>query len=206
MATIVLSAVGMAAGSAVGGSVLGLSSAVIGRAIGATIGRVIDQKIMGGGSEVVESGKVDRFRLTGASEGAAIAEIYGRVRVSGQVIWATRFKEHVRVTEGSGGSKGAPSPPTPTTRQYSYSSSFAVALCEGEVSGIGRIWADGQLMEPAQLNLRVYHGSKDQSPDPKMEAVEGTGLVPHIADLHMWCSRIWILHHSATGCRSFPLK
>jgi len=78
MATIVLSAVGMAAGSAVGGGVLGLSTAVIGRAIGATIGRVIDQKIMGVGSETVETGKVDRFRLTGASEGAAVAQIHGR--------------------------------------------------------------------------------------------------------------------------------
>ena len=178
MATIVLSAVGMAAGSAIGGSVLGLSSAVIGRAIGATIGRVIDQKIMGSGSEVVESGKVDRFRLTGASEGAAISEIYGRMRVSGQVIWATRFKEQVRVTEGSSGGKGAPSPPTPTTKQYSYSISFAVALCEGEISGIGRIWADGQLVEPARLNLRVYSGTADQLVDPKIEAVEGAGMAP----------------------------
>ena len=178
MATIVLSAVGMAAGSAIGGSVLGLSSAVIGRAIGATIGRVIDQRIMGSGSEVVESGKVDRFRLTGASEGAGISEIYGRVRIAGQVIWATRFKEHVQVDPGSGGGKGAPSAPTPTTKNYSYSISFAVALCEGEISGIGRIWADGQPVERSRLNLRVYHGTPDQLADPKIEAVEGAGMAP----------------------------
>ena len=62
MATIVLSAVGMMAGNALGGSILGLSTAVIGRAVGATIGRVIDQKIMGRGAEVVETGQVDRFQ------------------------------------------------------------------------------------------------------------------------------------------------
>nr|MDJ0828037.1 glycoside hydrolase/phage tail family protein [Rhodobacter sp.] len=174
MATIVLSAVGMAAGSAWGGGVLGLSSAVIGRAVGATLGRVIDQRIMGSGSEVVESGKVDRFRLTGASEGAPIAQIYGRVRVSGQVIWATRFVERVTTSGGSG--KGGP--PKPKVREYSYSVSLAVAVCAGEISGLGRVWADGQEIGTDGLNPRVYPGSGDQMPDPKIEAVEGAGQAP----------------------------
>ena len=101
MATIVLSAVGLMAGTALNGTLLGLSTGVLGRAIGATIGRVIDQRIMGQGSEAIETGKVDRFRLTGASEGAAIGHVYGRMRVAGQVIWATRFQEHVAVSGGA---------------------------------------------------------------------------------------------------------
>jgi len=104
MATIVLSSIGFAAGASVGGAVLGLSSAVIGRAVGATLGRVLDQRIMGAGSDVVETGQVDRFRLTGASEGASVAQVYGRMRIGGQVIWASRFKEDVVST---GGGKGA---------------------------------------------------------------------------------------------------
>lgn len=176
MATIVLSAVGLAAGTALNGSILGLSTGVIGRAIGATVGRVIDNRILGQGSEPVETGKVDRFRLTGASEGSAISHVYGRVRLSGQVIWATRFREHVNVTEASGGGKGAPK--GPSTREYSYSISMAVALCEGEISGVGRVWADGQLVESDRLNMRVYHGDHVQMPDPKIEAVEGAGQAP----------------------------
>ncbi len=66
MATIVLSAAGAAIGGAIGGTVAGLSTAVIGRAVGATLGRVIDQRLMsqsvlGGGSEVVEAGRLDCF-------------------------------------------------------------------------------------------------------------------------------------------------
>ena len=95
MATILLSAVGASLGAGFGGTVLGLSGAVIGRAIGATVGRVIDQKLLGAGSEAVDVGRVDRFRVMGASEGAAIPRIWGRVRVSGQVIWASRFQENV---------------------------------------------------------------------------------------------------------------
>ena len=174
MATIVLSAVGTAVGGALGGSVLGLSTAVLGRAVGATLGRVIDQRIMGTGSEVVETGKVDRFRLTGASEGAPVSHIYGRVRVAGQVIWATRFVERVKTTGGSG--KGGPR--KPKTKEYSYSVSLAVALCRGKISGVGRVWADGQEIAADDLDLRVYTGSDDQMPDPKIEAVEGEGRAP----------------------------
>ncbi|MFY8146659.1 MAG: hypothetical protein ACOVME_08690, partial [Rhodobacter sp.] len=66
MATIVLSAVGAAIGGSFGGTVLGLSGAVIGRAVGATLGRVIDQRLMGSGSSVVEVGRVERIRVMGA--------------------------------------------------------------------------------------------------------------------------------------------
>ncbi|NVK14440.1 MAG: hypothetical protein HWE35_09695, partial [Rhodobacteraceae bacterium] len=81
MATILLSAAGAAVGGAIGGSVAGLSSAVIGRAVGATLGRLIDQRLMGSGAEPVETGKTDRFRLTQASEGAPVSQVYGRMRL-----------------------------------------------------------------------------------------------------------------------------
>lgn len=179
MATVLLSAAGTALGNAVGGSILGMSGAVIGRAVGATLGRVIDQKIMGQGSQVVETGHVDRFRVTGASEGTQIADVYGRVRIPGHVIWASQFLEHVNVTSGGGGGgKGAPRSARAETRQYSYTVSVAWALCAGEISGIGRVWADGGQVDQSGLNLRVYHGATDQMPDPKIEAVEGVGNVP----------------------------
>lgn len=173
MATILLSAAGAAIGSSIGGSVLGLSAAVIGRAAGATVGRLIDEKILGAGSPAVETGKVDRFRLTGASEGAPIATVHGRARMAGQVIWSSRFEERVAQT---GGGKGAPS--QPVTRSYSYSVSLAIALCEGEIGRVGRVWADGNEISKRDLTLRVYVGREDQLPDPKIEAVEGSGQVP----------------------------
>ncbi|MBC7141965.1 MAG: host specificity protein, partial [Rhodobacteraceae bacterium] len=174
MATILLSAAGASIGAGFGGSVLGLSGAVIGRAIGATLGRVLDQRLMGSGSQAVETGKVDRFRLTGASEGAPIGQVWGRMRVSGQVIWASRFLE--TTSTSGGGGKGAP--PSPRVTEYSYSVSIAVALCEGEITRVGRIWADGVEISRDDVTMRVYTGAEDQSPDPKMEAVEGAGAVP----------------------------
>lgn len=173
MATIVLSAAGLALGGSIGGSVLGLSSAVVGRAAGAALGRVIDQRLLGSGSEAVETGRVDRFRLTGASEGATIAQIYGRMRVPGQVIWATAFQE---TSSTSGGGKGAP--PQPKVTEFSYTVSLAVAVCEGTITRVGRVWADGEEISQQDLNMRVYHGDASQMPDPKITAVEGAGNAP----------------------------
>ncbi|SPH17632.1 hypothetical protein DEA8626_01156 [Defluviimonas aquaemixtae] len=174
MATILLSAAGAAAGAGFGGSVLGLSGAMIGRAIGATLGRAIDQRLLGSGARAVETGRVDRFRLTGASEGAPVGLVWGRMRVAGQVIWASRFLE--TTSTSGGGGKGAPA--TPRVTEYSYSVSLAVALCEGEITRVGRIWADGVEISRDDVTMRIYAGSEDQLPDPKMEAVEGAGQVP----------------------------
>ncbi len=171
MATILLGAAGAALGAGFGGTVLGLSGAVIGRAIGATLGRVIDQRLLGAGAEPVEVGRVDRFRLMGASEGAGLPLVYGRTRLGGQVVWATQFQE---IRKRSGG-KGAPKP---EVTEFSYSVSLAVALCEGEIAGVGRIWADGIELDTTTLDVRVYSGSEDQLPDPKIAAVEGAGLAP----------------------------
>lgn len=173
MATLVLSALGAAAGASLGGGLLGLSSVVIGRAIGAVAGRAVDQMILGAGSDPVEHGKVDRFRLTGASEGAAVTRLFGRMRLGGQVIWASEVQEHVAST-GSG--KGMLT--GPKNREFSYTVSLAVALCEGEITRVGRVWADGQEIAPGSLTMRVYPGSEDQLPDPRIEAVEGAGMVP----------------------------
>jgi hypothetical protein len=172
MATLVLSAAGAAIGAGFGGAVLGLSGAVIGRAIGATLGRAIAQRLLGAGSDPVDVGRVDRLRLTGAGEGAPIGQLWGRMRLAGQVIWATEFTETVRRRRSG---KGAPKP---KVNEYSYSVSLAVGLCAGEILRVGRIWADGNEISPNDLNLRVYVGSESQLPDPKIEAVEGLDRAP----------------------------
>jgi len=174
MATIILAAAGAFVGAGFGGTVLGLSGAVIGRAVGATIGRAIDQRLFGAGSEPVETGRLDRLRLMTSGLGGALPMVWGRVRVGGQVIWASGFTEIV--ARSGGGGKGAP--PAPTVTSYSYSVSLAVALCEGEILGIGRVWADGTEVDAQRLGMRVYPGSETQLPDPKMAAVEGAGMAP----------------------------
>ncbi|MRX50693.1 host specificity protein [Paracoccus sp. S-4012] len=167
MATILLSAVGASIGAGMGGTMLGLSTAVIGRAVGATVGRILDQRLLGSGSQAVETGRIDRLRLQSAGEGTPIARIWGQMRVPGHVVWAAPLEE-VRRTTGGGGGKGAPSGPEVT--EISYRLSAAFALCEGPIAGVGRVWADGEEVDPAELGLRVYPGDEAQLPDPCLAA------------------------------------
>jgi hypothetical protein len=173
MATLLLSAAGAALGANFGGAILGLSGMVIGRAVGATLGRVIDQRLIGMGSGAVETGRIQRLQVTGAGEGVALPLIWGRMRVAGHVIWASGYDEipgRSRRTKGGLGPK--------ITDESRFVVSVAIALCEGEISGIGRVWAYGDEIAPKDLNMRVYRGTSDQMPDPKIEASEGTGMAP----------------------------
>lgn len=172
MATILLSAAGAALGGSIGGSLAGLSMMTIGRAVGASLGRVIDQRLLGGGAEAVETGRVDRFRLGGAGEGAPLPQVFGRMRIGAEVIWASPFGEHRQSHRGGKGGFG------PRRTEYSYSVSLALGLCEGVIGGVGRIWADGTEIAPDSLNMRVYHGDPAQPPDALIEVYEGVGRVP----------------------------
>ena len=141
MATILLSAVGASLGAGFGGTILGLSGAVIGRAVGATLGRVIDQRLLGAGSKAVETGRVDRMRIQTAGEGNPVPRLWGQMRVPGHCIWAGPL---VEVRKKQGGGKGS----APSVTNVSYRLSFALALCEGPVLGVGRVWADGEEVRP----------------------------------------------------------
>ena len=155
MAQVILTAVGSALAGPIGG------------AIGSTIGRAIDNAAINALTPPRQVGpRIPELRLSGAAEGAPMAAVFGRARVAGQVIWAARFKE--RWVDGhAGGSKG------PRTTQAAYSLSFAVAVCEGPIDGIGRVWADGKPMDMSGVVMRVHTGAEDQGPDALIEAVEG---------------------------------
>ena len=173
MATLILSAVGASVGAKFGGAVLGLSGAVIGRAIGATLGRVIDQRLLGRGSSAVETGRIDRLRVTGAGEGVPLPRIWGRMRLAGHVIWASDFREIPGQTRRVGGKFGQR-----VTDAPSYTVSLAIALCDGQIDGVGRIWAEGVEIDRDAVVLRIHTGAEDQLPDPAIEAIEGQGQVP----------------------------
>ncbi|GMG81241.1 glycoside hydrolase TIM-barrel-like domain-containing protein [Paralimibaculum aggregatum] len=174
MATLILSAAGQAVGASIGGSFLGFSAAAIGQTVGAVAGAVIDQRLLGSGSRAVETGRAGALRLQTSTPGAPMARVFGRMRVAGEIIWSTRFLETTRTTTQGGKALGGGQ----TVRQFSYSISLAVGLCAGRIDRIGRIWADGKLLDLTDLAIRVYPGDEDQLPDPKIEAVEGPEHAP----------------------------
>ena len=115
-----------------------------------------------------------------STEGAPIPRVYGRARLAGQVIWATKLEEVVSVnsdTQSAGGKGGGPTVAT-TETTYSYFANFAVGICAGLIGRIARIWADGSPLDLTGLTVRVYNGDETQTPDPLIVARDGAGNAP----------------------------
>ena len=106
MATLVLGAVGAWFGGPLGG------------AIGALAGRQVDSLIFRPSSRA--GPRLKDLSISTSSYGQPIPQVFGKARVAGTIIWATDLVER---RSSSGGGKGAPK-----VTNYSYSSSFAVAL------------------------------------------------------------------------------
>ena len=178
MATLVLGAVGTAIGGAFGGAILGFSGAAIGGFIGSTVGSVVDSWIVSSlaPAQRIEGARLDTLRITSATEGAVIPRLYGRMRIGGNIIWATDFREETKTTT-QGGGKGGGGGKVKTT-EYLYYASFAVALCEGPITGIGRVWADGKAMDMTGVTWRWYSGDEAQTADPFIAAKMGAANTP----------------------------
>jgi hypothetical protein len=177
MATLALGAAGAALGGSIGGTILGVSAATIGGMIGSSVGAAVDSWIVSSlaPGQRFEGPRLDTLRVTSSTEGAVIPRLYGRMRIGGNIVWATDFREETRTTRQGGGKGGGPSV---RTTEYLYYASFAVALCEGPITGIGRVWADGKPMDLAGVTWRCYPGDEAQQADPFMAAKMGAATTP----------------------------
>ncbi|MFC4291510.1 phage tail protein [Sphingorhabdus arenilitoris] len=162
MATLVFAGLGALIGGRVGSQ------------IGAFIGQQVDAELFKGPAR--EGPRLKELEVQTSSYGTQIPAIYGSMRGAGTVIWATDLIER---SNKNGGGKGRPS-----TIEYSYSVSMAVALSSRPAARLGRIWADGNLLRGAAGDLktggemRFYQGHYDQPADPLIASIEGAGTCP----------------------------
>lgn len=162
MATLVLGSLGTALGGPLGG------------AIGSLAGRQFDGAVFG--SPTRQGTRLKELAVTTSSYGQILPRHFGRMRVAGSVIWATDLVGH---DQRQGGGKGSTAVAT-----YSYTASFAIALASRPILGLGRIWADGQLLRGADGTLkvpgvlRIHEGAGDQAADPLIAAAEGPDRCP----------------------------
>jgi hypothetical protein len=171
MAALVLSVAGNAAGKAVFGS----AGAIAGRLIGALAGNAIDQALFGGKTIAQDGPRLADLEVMASTAGAPIPRVYGRARLTGQLIWATNLEEVVNTDSQTTGGKsmGGGSTTTTTTTTYSYFANLAIGLCEGPIGEVLRVWADGTEFDLSGLTLRTYKGDETQTADPLIVAKEG---------------------------------
>ncbi len=182
----------------VGGVVGFLIGGPMGAAIGMSLGGMVGATLFG---PTIKGPRLNDLKVTSSTYGIVIPEIYGTVRIQGNMIWTTGIKE-TKNTRRAG--KGGPKVTT-----YTYDATFAVALCKGPINRVLRIWADSKLIydggnnasrnpvpfatgatgpilvsvpankkqKKSKLSFRVYKGDEEQLPDSLIEADKGVGNV-----------------------------
>ena len=178
--SIVLGTVGAMAGydmAAMNGACTGIEwqGAAIGWSIGSAIGASMAEL------PPVQGPRMADLKFQSSQYGDMIPIVYGTSRISGQVIWSSDIIETSNTTT-VGGKGGGGQEQT----SYSYSINCAIALCEGVISGIDNVWANGKLVgnidnswgSGSGYSARLYLGDETQLPDALLESYLGVGNVP----------------------------
>jgi len=190
MAALALAAAGAGVGSMIGGTFLGMSATSLGWSLGSMAGNLL---FAPKGQDIRQEGpRLGDLKVISSTYGNGIPRLYGAMRVSGNVIWSADVVETRHESTSGGGGKGGGGGSV-TTVTYTYSQSLAVALCEGEITGVRKIWANGKLIynlgaaadltsviasSAAAAGITVYTGSETQTADATIEAGVGAGQAP----------------------------
>jgi len=186
--------------SNVGQGILTIGGAIVGSffgypQLGFMVGSLLGQTFFPTQLPTVRGPQLDDLAVQGSSLGVPIPIVYGTYRVAGNIIWSTDLIP-TTTTEEVGG-KGGPTQRVETT---TYAVTFAVGLCNSEITGIRRIWAGGKLIYDRRVQqsgesneeyaarqaaaaamdsqATLYLGTEEQLPDPTIESYEGLGNVP----------------------------
>lgn len=177
---------GAVVGAVVGAYFGGPVGALQGAALGSGIGLALDPPK----GPTVQGPRLSDLSVQSSTYGAPIPRVYATVGIHGNLMWLENnsLKETVR-KEKVGGKGGGSSQ---TVKNYEYSATFALGLCQGPITGVRRIWCGDKLLFDAGSNdldtiiassknasgWRLYLGTDDQLPDPRYEANVGVGNAP----------------------------
>ncbi len=101
--------------------------------------------------------------------GQVIPLLYGTTRDGNNLLWYGDFVASQQSSGGGGGGKGGiggggGGKGGGGSVTYTYSTSVAMALCEGPIYGVPTVYANKNVTTPAQLNMSVFDGSYPQTP------------------------------------------
>lgn len=119
--------------------------------------------LFGGHNTTIRENKISSFTVSTAEYGSTVPEILGTTRISPNVIYYDDFTAHEhRQSQKSGKGGGSRT----TTITYTYTVAVILALCEGQISGIGKMWKDKSLYQypNGDIGLTFFDGKADQKP------------------------------------------
>lgn len=183
------STLGAFAGAGIGFLIGGPAGAKWGWMIGSMIGGYVDP-------QKIEGPRLKDATTQTSQDGIPIPWGYGSFPTTGNLIWTDRLVETKSTKrQGKGG---------PKVTEYTYTRSYAVGVCEGEIAGYLIVKRNGKIVYDTRTNAELtalgytsaqisesraaqakwqevatlYYGSESQTPAATMVAVEGAGNVP----------------------------
>lgn len=152
-------------GGALGGGIL----RTIGRFAGKILGSYLDDCDSSQEEHFHYKKQLEVLHLESGAVGRPIPIVFGRARVKGQLIWARHLQETEQII-----SLAKVRDKSERRKQvgYVYHADFALALCEGEIECIERIWANDLLLDISKYKYTLYKGSQDQMADPSIREAE----------------------------------
>lgn len=186
MADIVLPVVGGTVGFVLGGP----SGAILGANIGSLAASTFFPKTQRVQLPTQEGPRLADLRAQTATYGNMIPRVYGTMRLAGNVIWSTDIKEvkseKTSTQTSSGGGKGGGGGKTTTSQttvSYEYFCTLAIAICEGPIDEVIRVWADSKvltedILSSAQGKYNVHLGDEEQGVDDIMAKYLTAGTIP----------------------------
>ncbi|MBN8828628.1 MAG: glycoside hydrolase TIM-barrel-like domain-containing protein [Sphingobacteriia bacterium] len=176
MASIVL---GTIASSALGAS-FGILGQASGYFLGSYLGNSVDSKIFGTRSIPKTQGfRLQDLLIQSSAYGSPIPQVYGNIRIAGNIIWALPIHESIEHhTQSARVGKGGGKKISQTYSEYKYYATIAISICKGPIDNVTKIWADTKLLNLQNLAYRFYKGDNSQLPDSLIESIEGKGKTP----------------------------
>lgn len=119
---------------------------------------------MGGKSSTISTSeqRVLSLQVQQSSQGLTLPVVYGRTRVAGNLIWYGDFTAIEHKTETRMGGKGGGGV-NQVDVKYTYEAAVMMALCEGTIKGVTRVWRDKEkFTNIAELRLNLAKGGSEQ--------------------------------------------
>ena len=154
---------------------------------------------MGGKSSTITSAeeRILSLQVQQSSQGLTLPVIYGRTRVAGNLIWYGDFVTIENKTTTQQGGKGGGGAKQ-VDIAYTYEAAVMLALCEGEIQGVGRIWRDKEKFDSlAQLRLTLMRGGDEQPLWTHLAQAKHTGQALNYSGTAYLCSPNYELTKSA---------
>jgi hypothetical protein len=161
-------------GGAFGGALGGGIFSTIGRFAGSMLGKYLDESSHTPDEYFHYKKQLEFLFLTSNVLNKPIPLVFGKAKVYGHIIWAKPINEVENTstnTQYFADSHYAKN--IHHSISYLYYANFAMAICEGEIEKIEKVWANEELIDLSNYNYTLYVGSEDQNPDPLIQQEYG---------------------------------